>query len=86
MNRTTDSWHRLVADCLLAPDKKELLEEKADESPEYLLTGHVALAFWAESRGKNNEAIDHYREALGSYLDDMIEYAFALARIKRLRN
>jgi predicted DNA-binding protein len=45
----------------------------------------MALAFWAEGNGDKGKAIDHYREALGSYMDDMIEYVFAVERIKRLR-
>ena len=82
---TRDAWYRLVAECLLTPQKEKSLAEKAGESPEYVLTGHVALAFWAESNGDKIKAIDHYREALGSYMDDMIEYVFAVERIKKLR-
>jgi hypothetical protein len=75
----------LIAECLLGREKTESLAEKAGESPEYVLTGRIALAFWAEGSGNKNKAIDHYREALGSYMDDMIEYVFAMERIKRLR-
>jgi hypothetical protein len=82
---TRDAWYHLVADGLLHPQKENLLVAKAGESPEFVLTGHVALAFWAESAGDKNKAIDHYREALGSYMDDMIEYDFAVERIKSLR-
>ena len=38
-----------------------------------------------EGSGDKNKAIDHYREALGSYMDDMTEYVFAVERIKKLR-
>ena len=82
---TKDEWYRLITDCLLDPQNEKSLVEKAGESPEYMLTGHVALAFWAEGSGDKNKAIDHYREALGSYMDDMIEYVFAVERINRLR-
>jgi hypothetical protein len=84
--QTRDRWYHLIAACLLDPQKETSLAERAGESPEYLLTGHVALAFWAESRGDKATAIDNYREALGSYMDDMIEYVFAAERIKKLRN
>jgi tetratricopeptide (TPR) repeat protein len=84
--QTADPWYRRIADCLLDPQKENSLAEKAGESPEYLLTGHVALAFWAEGKGDKTKAIDNYREALGSYMDDMIEYGFAAERIKMLRN
>jgi tetratricopeptide (TPR) repeat protein len=82
---TEDAWYRLIAECLLGRETEGSLTEKAGESPEYVLTGRTALAFWAEGSGNKKKAIDHYREALGSYMDDMIEYVFAVERIKRLR-
>ena len=85
LHNTKDVWYRSMAQCLLGRETEESLAEKAGESPEYVLTGRVALAFWAEGNGDKNKAIDHYREALGSYMDDMIEYVFAVERIKRLR-
>jgi lipoprotein NlpI len=85
LHNTEDTWYRSIAQCLLGRETEESLAEKAGESPEYVLTGRIALAFWAEGNGDKNKAIDHYREALGSYMDDMIEYVFAVERIKRLR-
>jgi hypothetical protein len=85
LNNTEDAWYRSIAECLLDQEKEKSLAQKAGESPEYLLTGHIALAFWAEGSGDKDKAIDHYREALGSYMDDRIEYAFAVERIKKLR-
>jgi hypothetical protein len=85
LNNTEDAWYRSVAECLLDPEKEKSLAQKAGESPEYLLTGLTALAFWVEGAGDKDKAIDQYREALGSYMDEMIEYAFAVERIKRLR-
>jgi len=82
---THDSWYRLIAECLSGQQKETSLAQKASESPEYVLTGYVAMGFWAEGSGDKNKAMDHYREALGSYMDDMIEYAFAVERIKRFR-
>jgi S1-C subfamily serine protease len=85
LDNTEDAWYRSIAECLLDQEKEICLAQKAGESPEYLLTGHLALAFWAEGSGDKDKAIDHYREALGSYMDDMIEYVFAVERIKKLR-
>jgi tetratricopeptide (TPR) repeat protein len=85
LQTTEDAWYRSIAQCLLGRETEKSLTEKAGESPEYVLTGRLALAFWAEGSGDKNKAIDHYREALGSYMDDMIEYVFAVERIKRLR-
>ena len=85
LHNTEDVWYRSMAQCLLGRETEESLAEKAGESPEYVLTGRIALAFWAEGGGDKDKAIDHYREALGSYMDDMIEYVFAVERIKKLR-
>ena len=80
-----DDWYRMVAGCLLDPQKEADLAAKVGDSPEYMLTGYVALGFWSEGAGDNSKAIEYYREALGSYMDDMIEYDFAAERIKKLR-
>ena len=85
LHNTEAAWYRTIARCLLDQEKEKSLAEKAGESPEFVLTGHAALAFWAEGTGDKDKAIDHYREALGSYMDDMIEYVFAVERIKKLR-
>jgi len=85
LSDTHDTWYRLIAECISDHQKEKSLAEKAGESPEYVLTGHVAMGFWAEGSGDKSKAMNHYREALGSYMDDMIEYAFAVERIKRLR-
>ena len=44
-----------------------------------------ALGFWAEGSGDNRKASKHYKEALGSYMDNMLEFVFARERIKKLR-
>jgi S1-C subfamily serine protease len=86
LNTTQDGWYRLIAECLLNRQKETPLAGRIAESPEFMLTGYTALGFWAEGAGDKKKAIEYYREALGSYMDDMIEYAFAAERIKRLRN
>ncbi len=83
--RTTDPWYRAICECLLAERTEQSLTEKAGESPEYLITAHTALGFWEEGSGNTKKAGKHYKEALGSYMDDMLEYEFAMERIKRLR-
>ena len=84
-HRTRDPWYRAIGECLLAERTKESLTAKAGDSPEYLITAHVALGFWAEGTGDRKKASKHYKEALGSYMDDMLEFEFARERIKRLR-
>ena len=64
---------------------EQSLIEKAGESPGYIITAHTALGFWAEGSGDKKKASRHYKEALGSYMDERIEYEFAMERIKRLK-
>ena len=61
------------------------MRRSAAESPECVLTARTALGFWAEASGDQNSAVLHYREALGSYMDEMLEYEFAVRRIQSLR-
>ena len=84
--RIKDPWYRTISECLLSKCTEQSLTEKAGESPENLLTAHTSLGFWAEGSGEKKKAIKHYKEALGSYMDNWIEYEFAKERIKRLRS
>ena len=83
--RTRDSWYRAITDTLMGKRTKESLDKKAGESPENLITGHTALGFWAEGLEQNDQAIEHYKKALESFLDTWIEFDFARERIKYLR-
>lgn len=83
--RITDHWYLSLSGCLLDPALRAGVTARAGDSPENLLTGHTALGLWAEGSSDVPGAIKHYREALGSYLDQWIEYDFAVARMKRLR-
>ncbi|MEA3232810.1 MAG: hypothetical protein U9Q05_13730, partial [Thermodesulfobacteriota bacterium] len=84
-NRIQDPWYRVISACLLDRIKKKSLAEKAGEQPAYLVTGHAALGLWAEGSDQTKQALRHYKEALGSYRDDRIEYQFAKERIKRVQ-
>ena len=83
--RIADPWYRELSNCLMDPTHRGKVIAEAGESPENLLTGHTALGFWAEGSNDAPGALKHYREALGSYLDHRIEYEFAMARLKHLR-
>ena len=80
-----NQWYRHIAKCLLAEETEQSVVQRAGESPEYLITAHCALGFWAEGSGENKKALKHYKEALGSYMDDWIEYEFTMERIKKLK-
>ena len=58
----------------------------AGEAPENLVTAHSALGFWSESQSQTEAAKRHYKEALGSYLENWLEYELARERLRRLRN
>jgi len=84
-NQIQDPWYRDISACLLNQIEEKPLAEKAGNQPAYLVTGHVALGLWAEGNNQAKQALQHYKEALGSYRDDRIEYQFAKERIKRLQ-
>lgn len=83
--KTRDPWYRAVSECLLGKRTKESLKKEGGNSPENLITLHTALGFWAEGSGDRDKAIEHYKEALESFLDTWIEFEFARERIKSLR-
>ncbi|MDY6789934.1 MAG: trypsin-like peptidase domain-containing protein [Thermodesulfobacteriota bacterium] len=83
--QTNNHWYRHIAKCLLGEETEQSIVKRTGESPEYMLTAHCALGFWAEGIGENKKALKHYKEALGSYMDDWLEYEFTVERIKKLK-
>ena len=83
--QTVNDWYRRIAATLLGTMGESALLKAAAGSPECVLTARTALGFWAEGIGDANGAVLHYREALGSYMDEMPEYEFAVRRIQSLR-
>ncbi len=43
------------------------------------------MGFWDESSGDQKKAARYYKEAMGSFLDDWLEYDFVRERIKKLK-
>ena len=80
-----DPWYLTISRCLLGEYPEKSLAEKAGENLEYLITGHTALGFWSEGAGDNKKALDYYREALGTYLDDWRQFEFAWERMRQIR-
>ena len=78
-------WYRNISECLLEERSVQSLTDQAAENPQYILTAYTALGLWAEGKSEKLKAVSHYREALGSYLDDLVEYELARQRIKKLR-
>jgi S1-C subfamily serine protease len=85
VSRTMDPWYLTISDYLLGKQTERSLLEQAGGSPENLITAHTALGLWSEGSGDKKNAIKHYREALGSFLDTWLEYDFSKERLKRLK-
>ena len=83
---TINPWFLSIARCLSGDTAVDHLIAKAAPEPAYILTANTALGLWAEGSGKPELAIAHYREALGSYMDEFPEYELSLERIKQLRS
>jgi hypothetical protein len=87
--RTRDPWYRSLSAYFLeatpAGVPVDALTLTAGQNPENLVTAHSALGFWSESQAQTEAAKRHYKEALGSYLDNWLEYELARERLKRLR-
>lgn len=83
--RSRDPWFAAVADYLLEQITEEELRRQAREIPEHVITGFAAAGFWAEGSQDPKTAMRFYRDALGSFLDNWIEYDFVRERIKHVR-
>ena len=78
-------WFLDIHDYLMGKQTEKSLKEKAGETPEKLVTAYTFMGFWNEGSGRPENALKHYKEALGSFLDDWLEYDFARERIKKLK-
>jgi S1-C subfamily serine protease len=83
--RTSDPWFLVLCDYLRGQQPENVLRQQAGETPENILTAFTAAGFWAEGSGDKKNAIRFYREALGTFLDNWIEYDFVRERVNRLR-
>jgi S1-C subfamily serine protease len=83
--RTRDPWFLTISEYLLGKQTDRALKDLAGESPERLITAYTIMGFWDEGSGELKKATRHYKEAMGSFLDDWLEYDFARERIKKLK-
>ena len=84
-SKIRDPWFLTISEYLLGKQTEKALKDLAGESPERLITAYTIMGFWDEGSGEPKKAARHYKEAMGSFLDDWLEYDFARERIKRLR-
>jgi S1-C subfamily serine protease len=80
-----DPWFLTISEYLMGKQTDQALKDMAGESPERLITAYTIMGFWDEGAGEVKKAARHYKEAMGSFLDDWLEYDFARERIKRLK-
>ena len=83
--RTRDPWFLALCDYLRGQQTESDLRREAGDAPENVLTALTAAGFWAEGSGDKKNAVRFYREALGTFLDNWIEYDFVRERINRLK-
>ena len=83
--RTRDPWFLLICDYLRGQQTEESLRHQVGDSPENILMAFTAAGFWAEGSKDKKAAVRFYREALGSFLDNWVEYDFVRERVNRLK-
>jgi S1-C subfamily serine protease len=83
--RIRDPWFLTISEYLLGKKTDKALKDQAGKSPERLITAYTMMGFWDEGAGEHKKAARHYKEAMGSFLDDWLEYDFARERITKLR-
>lgn len=85
VSQTQAPWFKTIGNFLLGRHTEMALAEQAGENPDYLLTAYAAIGFWAEGIGEKKKALNYYREALGTYMDEWQLYEFVWERIKKIR-
>jgi tetratricopeptide (TPR) repeat protein len=83
--KTSDPWYRNLALCLLGEVPVEQLIRQSEDEPPEKVTLQLALGIQMEQKGEKERGIQHYSEALESYLDNWMEFEYARARIILLR-
>jgi tetratricopeptide (TPR) repeat protein len=83
--RTRDPGYLAIADFLGGRSTEDALRRQIGDSPEYTLAAFAAAGFWAEGSQDRKNAMRFYREALGTFLDNWIEYDFVRERVKNLK-
>jgi S1-C subfamily serine protease/tetratricopeptide (TPR) repeat protein len=82
---TRNPWYVSIAEYLSGRIGAEVLQRQAEQSPEQLVSAYALMGFWAEAQENKPAAMRYYKQALGSFMDDWLEYDFANERLRRLR-
>lgn len=78
-------WFLILAEFLMGKQQEAVLLTEAGENPANLFTAYATMGFWAEGLGDKKKALNYYREALGTYMDEWRMYEFVWERIKKIR-
>lgn len=81
---TRDTFFLSIGDYLSGRITEESLRRQAGDRPENILVACAAAGFWAEAKDKSL-AMRFYREGVGSFLDDWVEFDFIRERLMRLK-
>jgi S1-C subfamily serine protease len=80
-----DDLYLKLGDFMLGRMEAKTILAEAEGRPEDLLIAATLIGFWEDATGNRDNALAHYKDALGTFMDDWLEFNFARARIKRLR-
>jgi len=83
--RMRDPWFLSICEYLLGRQTEEFLRKQAAERPEDIITAYTMMGFWAEGSKDSEKALRFYKEALGTFLAEWLQYDFARERITRLK-
>lgn len=83
--RIRDPRFLAICDYLMGRQTEDSLRRQAGEHPENFMTAFSVIGFWAEGSKDKKSALRFYREALGTFLDDWLDYGFVRERLKRLK-
>ena len=82
---TRNPWYVSIAEYFTGRISAEALKGQAEKTPEQLVSAYTLMGFWAEALQDKPTAMRYYKQALGSFMDDWLEYDFAGERLRRLR-
>jgi len=92
VRETRDPWYKSVGEELLGKQTLDNLKKQAGENPVDLLILNTAMGFWTEGEveeedkeEKKEKAIEFYRQALETFMNEWLEFDFAKGRIQKLR-
>jgi hypothetical protein len=85
IQRVSEPSFLAIAEYLGGRRTEESLRQLLGDGPEVTLVASAAAGFWAEGGKDRKNAMRFYRDALGTFLDNWIEYDFVRERVRQLK-